>query len=126
MIVIGDSYIPHETITVVDKIEDIKFTNANTTVVFKFCKNMMKYCMVNDVSYGVMITSIKESIYANNLNAKYILPSNRTLEPIQKIAENYMFDSKILATIHSEDEIEKIALKSIDGVILDTILENKI
>jgi hypothetical protein len=79
--------------------------------------------MINNINFAVIVNSIKESIYANSLNAKYILPKKRVLESIQKVAENYMFDSKILATIQDEDEIENIALKQIDGVIYKNIMK---
>jgi len=117
MIIIGDKYIPFENISKIDIIEDIKSTKPNSTLLFNFNKDIMVYCMNNDINYAVIVKSIKESIYANNLNAKYILPPVYFLETIQKIAENYMFDSKILAIIKNEDEIENIALKQIDGVI---------
>ena len=124
MIIIGDNYIPYENISVVNSIEDIKSTKPNTTIVFDFDKDLMKYCMENDINYSVKITSLKESIYANNLCAKYILPNSELLEVVQKTAENYMFDSKILATIQSEESIESIALKSIDGVIFKRLINN--
>ena len=41
---------------------------------------------------------------------------------MQKIAENYMFDSKILAIIKSNDELEEIALDEIDGVIYKELI----
>ncbi|MEA3554193.1 MAG: hypothetical protein U9R39_07335 [Campylobacterota bacterium] len=124
MIIIGDNYINYENISVINSIEDIKLTKPNTTVVFEFDKDLMKYCNQNDLNYAVKIVSIKESIYANNLNARYILPDNKLLEVVQKIAENYMFDSKILATIEKEQSIEDIALKSIDGVIFKRLINN--
>ena len=124
MIIIGDNYIDYENISLIDSIEDIKSTKPNSTVVFDFDKAKMKYCMENEINYSVKISSITESIYANNLNARYILPNNEILEKVQKIAENYMFDSKILATIQNEDSIESIALKSIDGVIFKRLINN--
>lgn len=124
MIIIGDSYIPYEEISFITSIEDIKSTKPNTTVVFDFNKDMMSYCAKNDINYAVKINTITQSIYANNMNARYILPNSKLLEIVQKIAENYMFDSKILATIQSEESIEKIALKSIDGVIFKRLINN--
>ena len=124
MIIIGDNYIPYENISVINSIEEIKSTKPNTTIVFDFDKDIMKYCMKNDINYAVKIVSVKESIYANNLNARYILPNNELLEIVQKIAENYMFDSKILATIQNEESIEDIAIQSIDGAIFKRLINN--
>ena len=117
MIIIGDKHIPCEDISKIDSIDDIKSTKPNSTVLFDFEKDTMVYCMNNNINYAVIVNSIKEAVFANGLDARYILPSENLLETIQKTAENYMFDSKILATIKHEDEIEKIALKQIDGVI---------
>ena len=124
MIIIGDKYIPYENISVIDNIDDIKSTKPNSTILFSFDKDIMSYCMKNNINYAVEISSITESIYSNNLDAKYILPNNELLEIVQKIAENYMFDSKILATILNEESIEAIALKSIDGAIFKRLINN--
>ncbi|MEA3383314.1 MAG: hypothetical protein U9Q20_01370 [Campylobacterota bacterium] len=123
MIIIGDKYIPYETIEQINSIDDIKSTKPNSTLFFDFNKEIMQYCMINDISYAVLISSLKESIYANNMNAKYIFCSDKISQNIQKIAENYLFDSKIIATIKSEDEIEKFAIDGIDGVIYDSMLK---
>jgi len=123
VIIIGDKYIPYENISKIDNIKDIKSTKPNIVVWFYFDKDIMQYCMQNDINYAVVTTSIKESVYSNSLNAKYIISPNNILEPIQKIAENYMFDSKILAVIKNENEIEDIAIKQIDGVIFKQIMD---
>ncbi len=122
MIIMGDKDIPYETIEKINTIDDIKLTKPNSTIYFKFDKNMMHYCMTNDIAYMVEISNITESIYANSLKAKYILSGISSVQTIQKLAEVYLFDSKIISSIASEDEIEKFALQGIDGVIFKDIL----
>lgn len=122
MIIIGDEYIPFETIENIKTIEDIKSTKPNSTLIFNFNKDIMVYCINNSIEYGVKVNSIVEIIYANSLEAKYILPNNSILEISQKLADSYMFDSKILATISKIEEIEEIAIKEIDGVIYNSLL----
>lgn len=122
MIIIGDEYIPFETIENIKTIEDIKSTKPNSTLIFNFNKDIMVYCINNSIEYGVKVNSIVEIIYANGLEAKYILPNNSILEISQKLADSYMFDSKILATISKIEEIEEIAIKEIDGVIYNSLL----
>ena len=121
MIIIGDKYIPSPTVTTIRKIEDIKSTKPDSIVIFYFDKDIMSYCRQNNIKYAVIIKSITDAIYANNLNATYILPPYELLVKIQNIAETYMFDSKILATLENNDKIEDIALKGIDGVIFSKI-----
>lgn len=122
MIIIGDEYIPYENISSIKCIEDISNTAANSTVIFDFDKDIMLYCMQNDINYGVMVSSLQEAVVANAMDSKYIIPRDNILQTVQNIAENYMFDSKIIALIESQDDIEEIALKSIDGVIYKQVI----
>lgn len=117
MIIIGDSLIPFEDITKVTNIDEIKSTKPNSTIIFDFDETLLKYSFENNLKYMVVVDDIKQSIYANSLNARYIICKKSLAKKIQKIADNYMFDSKILAFIKSNDELEEIALEQIDGVI---------
>lgn len=122
MILIGDNLIPHKSFSYVDSIMDIEHTQANSTLIFNYDENLLIFCRKNQLDNAVVVTSIKEAIYCNALNCKYIICDKKLAKNIQKIAENYMFDSKILAIIESSDEIEKIALAEIDGVIYSSLL----
>ncbi|MFA9374630.1 MAG: hypothetical protein ACERKK_10785 [Poseidonibacter sp.] len=122
MILIGDKIVPFEDISNIDSIENIKDTKANSTIIFRYNEEILSYCFTNTLSSAVIVTSIKEAIYANSLNAKYIICEKNLATKLQKIAENYMFDSKVLAIISSNDEFEEIALAEIDGIIYKNIL----
>ncbi len=122
MIILGDKLIPFEDIFVIDSIEEIKNTKANSTLIFTFDEKLLKYCFENNLNFAVLVNSIKEAIYSNNLGAKYIICSKILAKDIQKIAENYMYDSKILAIITSNDEFEEITESQIDGVIYKELI----
>lgn len=124
MILIGDKNIPFETVQFVNTHAEIGHSKPNSTVLFDFNIELMQYTKENSVEYGVVISSIKDAIYANALGAKYIICDNSISKKIQDIATNYMFDSRILAIIEDESEIEEIALKNIDGVIYKSVLDN--
>lgn len=117
MILIGDKLIPFDDIYDISSIEDIKNTKANSVVSFRYNEKLLTYASSNELNYAVIISSIKEAIYANSLNALYIICDKELSVSVQKIADNYMFDSKILAIIDSNNEIEEIALNEIDGII---------
>ena len=117
MILIGDKLIPFDNIYNISSIEDIKNTKANSVVSFRYNEKLLTYASSNELNYAVIISSIKEAIYANSLNALYIICDKELSVSVQKIADNYMFDSKILAIIDSNNEIEEIALNEIDGII---------
>lgn len=123
MILIGDKNIPFENIATINEEKDIENTLPNSTVLFSFDFNLMNFCKSHDVAYGVKISSIKEVIYSNALNAKYIICEKELSKQVQDIATNYMFDSRILAIIVEDNEIEELALNNIDGVIYKNILK---
>jgi len=52
------------------------------------------------------------------LNTTYILAEKELAKEAQKIADDYMFDAKVLLFDASEDDIEFCALNSIDGIVL--------
>ena len=122
MILIGDKLVPFEEISFINSLEDIKNTKANSTISFGYNEDLLKYSFENELNSAVIVSSIKDAVYANALNAKYIIADKNLAKDIQKVAENYMFDSKILATIESGDEIEEIASFEIDGVIYKSLV----
>lgn len=122
MILIGDKLVPFGNIYRVFKVEDIKNTPSNSTILFDFEEEKLTFSYKNKINSAVVITSIKEAIYSNSLGVRYIICQKELAIRVQKIAENYMFDSKILAIIESSDEIESIALNEIDGVIYKDLL----
>lgn len=122
MILIGDKLVPSEEISLINSIEDIKTTKANSTISFGYNEDLLKYCFKNELNSAVIVNSIKEAIYCNALDAKYIVASKSLAKEIQKVAENYVFDSKVLAIIESNDELEEIASFEIDGIIYKNII----
>ena len=104
-------------------IEDISNTKPNSVVAFKYNIDIVNYCSLNNISSAVVISNIQEAIFSNSLNAKYIIVKNSIAKEIQKIAENYMFDAKIITIIKCDDEIENIALDGIDGVIYEELIK---
>lgn len=123
MILIGDKNIPYETLTKVSTIEELAKTKANTMVVFEYMQSLVDYCFKNNLSYGVIIKDLKEAIYSNALEAKYIICDKQLAQSIQNTADNYMFDSKVLAIIESNEEFEDITKQQIDGVIYNYLLK---
>jgi len=123
MILIGDKLIPFDDLVNISSLEEIKNTKANSIISFRYNENLLTYSSRNELDFAVVITSIKEAIYANCLNARYIICQKDLSKDVQKIADNYMFDSKVLAIIESCDEIEEIAQNEIDGIIYKEIIK---
>ena len=126
MKIIGDNLIPFEDFFKVLSIEDIKNTKPNSMIFFDFNEELLKYSNSENLNFLVYVSSIKEAIYASNFNAKYIICKNKLAKKLQKIADNYMWDSKILTIIKSSDDLEKVAIEEIDGAIYSHLLETKV
>lgn len=122
MILIGDKLIPFGPIQRVSSVQAIAHTKPNSTVLFNYDEVLMKYCNENQIAYAIEVKNLKEAIYANALRAKYIICPKDIASLLQKTAQNYLFDSKILAVITSNDEIEEIAQLEIDGVIYKSVV----
>lgn len=125
MILIGDELVPFGDISFISNIEQISNTKANSTVLFTYDEKILKYVYDNELSSGVIVKSIKDAIYCNNLNVKYIISEKPLSQQIQKIADNYMYDSKNLAIIDSNDEFEEMARNEIDGIIYRSLIQEK-
>lgn len=125
MIILGDKNLPYENISFVSSIEEIVNTKANSTLLFFYNLELLKYSYENELSSAVIVTSIKDAIYSNNLNAKYIISESDLATQIQKIADNYMYDSKNLVIINSNEEFEQTAKAQIDGAIFKELINQK-
>jgi len=121
MILLNTKYSNH-TFVNIKNIGDIKNTKADDIICFDYDEELCLYAKNNNLSYMVSIKDIKESILANHLNARYILLKNAKIKEIEKymkIAQNYLFDSKIICQIDTIDKINKIAKTNIDGIFLE-------
>ena len=123
MKIIGDNLIPFEAFSKVTSIEDIKNTKPNSMIFFDFNEELLKYSFFQHLNFLVYVKSIKEAIYASNFNAKYIICENELAKKLKKIADNYMYDSKNIAIINSNEEFEHIAKDEIDGVIYRNLIK---
>ncbi len=118
MMIFGDDRFECEKFFKITNIDELKQTKSNSTVLLmQEDLQLQQYLSKNNIAYAVKINSIKSAVYANNLKASYIICDFDLAKDIQKIAENYLFDAKVLAVVCCESEIEKIANNFIDGAI---------
>lgn len=120
MIILGHELIPFTPLHKVTKVEDIKRTLPNSTVLFDFLdKEVLEYCKEQDIPFALHVKSIKDACIANALKAKFIIVDYELSKKVQPIATEYLFDTKILLLIENEMQIELAAENSIDGVIFE-------
>ena len=120
MIIVGHPWIKSSRFCKVFSIEDIKQSSADEIVLLEPLVDSHKYaahCQDNNITFSVVANTLDDALFANALGAKFIICEEDDALMIQPIAQEYLFDSRILVLIHSEKEISKIARGGIDGVI---------
>jgi len=120
MIIIGHPWIESCRFCKVFSEEDIRQSKPNDIVLLEPLIDSLAlahYCQKNTIAYAIPANNLKEGLFANALNASYIVCKEEEALLIQPIAQEYLFDSKVLVLIHDEKEIVKIARSGIDGVL---------
>jgi len=120
MQVFGHKWIESEPFYRVRSEAEITSTPPNGLLQLEPLENALtlaKHCQKNGLRYVLEIGSIQEAIFANLLGATYLLCNKALAKELMPIAQNYLFDTRILATI-KEDEIEEMAKSGVDGVVL--------
>jgi len=118
MLIFGHKDIESETFYPISTIQDISQTPSNSTILCNFNIEILKFAKNNSVSVAVEVETIQEAILSEQFGVKYIISNLTTSSEMQKIADNYLYDSKILVWIQNISELEKIAKLQIDGVII--------
>jgi len=101
-------------------VEAVLKTPPNSTMYLEFDENsldIIDYLRANSIAFALAVKSLTEVIYANALDAKYIVTDENLCKEAQEIAQEYLFDAKVLVRIESDEEIERYAKKGIDGVL---------
>lgn len=120
MLLFGHRFIPSNRFYHVFDIDMIAKTPPSSTIYLEFCEknlDIIEYLRLNQISFALYVQNITELIYASALEANYIFIDKQNVKTAQDIAENYLFDAKILTHITAEEEIEEMALLGIDGVV---------
>ena len=128
MIIVGHPWVKSNRFFKVFSIEGIEKSQADDIVLLEPLVDSHAYavhCQENNLPFAVVINTLDDALFANALGAKYIICEEDDALMIQPIANEYLFDTRILVLIHSDKEICKIARGGVDGVIFaDAIYES--
>jgi len=120
MIIIGHPWITSSSFRKVFSIDDIQESKSDDIVLLEPLVDSHTYaqhCQNNNITFSVVVNTLDDALFANALGAKYIICEEDDALMIQPIAQEYLFDARLLVLIHSEKEISKIARGGVDGVI---------
>jgi len=119
MLLIGHELIPYEPFYRVVSVEEIAKTPSNAVVLFDFEPTLAAYCVAQNVSFALHVKHIKELVLANALGATYFVVDKSLALHAQKIADDYLFDGKVLLLSNDDNEIEFAASHAIDGILFE-------
>ena len=120
MLLFGHRYLQSEIFYHITNIEDISHTPPSSTIILTFDEenlDIISHANANNIPLALFIQNIQELVLASALNAKYIILTKELAKTAQNIAENYLFDAKLLVSAREDSEIEEMALLGIDGII---------
>lgn len=120
MLLFGHRFIASKTFYHITDIDSIQKTPPSSILYMRWSEenlDVIEHSALNDIIFALRIKEITEIIYAAALGAHYIIVDPELAKSAQNIANNYLFDAKILVKIEEEEEIEEMALLGVDGVI---------
>jgi hypothetical protein len=120
MLFFGHRFIANENFYHILDIDAILKTPPQATLFLKWDENnldIISYMQENNLSFALEVETLEAVMYASALGACYIFVPKDLVKTAQSVAENYLFDAKILVFIEHEKEIESMALLGIDGVV---------
>ncbi len=122
MIILGHDFIKSEPFYFVKKSEDIVNTPSNSIVVFEFSEQnleLSEHCRDENVSFAIIADVVRAVLFANSLGAGFIICDKKLAPKAQKLADEYMFDAKILLYATNEADLEWAADLGIDGILFE-------
>jgi len=120
MLLFGHPYIDSEPFYHIDEIDEIEHTPANSTLFIHFRESnldIIQHMRQNNLTFALEAATLSEIVYAHNLGAKYIIVKEALAKSAQNVAENYLFDAKILCRLTKEETLDEKISEGIDGVI---------
>ncbi len=120
MIIIGHPWIKSQRFCKVFSIEDITKSKVDEVMLLEPLVDSHKYakhCKEHTISFAIVVNTLEDALFANALGANYIVCEEDDALMIQPIAQEYLFDTRIVVLVHSNKDISKLARAKIDGVI---------
>ncbi|WP_310440892.1 hypothetical protein [Sulfurimonas sp.] len=125
MIFFGHRFIESENFYHISSIEAIQNTPSSSTLYIEFSEtnlDIITHTFLNSMPTAIYAQNVTQLLYASSFNASFIVVEKELAKTAQNVAENYLFDAKILVLIEKEDEIEELALLGVDGVVFSNTI----
>ncbi|MBD3799683.1 hypothetical protein [Sulfuricurvum sp.] len=120
MLLFGHPYVPSQPFYHIYAIEAIRHTPSNSVIALYFSPenlDIIDYLRQNNIRFALHVESITEAVIAENLGASYLIVLPRDGSEIQKVAEHYLFDAKVLGYLDNMEDLEDLIELRLDGAI---------
>ncbi len=125
MLMYGHRFISSDSFYHVSDIESISNTPPSCVVHIEFNEenlDIIKHAHLNQIATSICVRTIRELLYASSLDASFIVIHKELAKDAKTIADEYLFDAKVLVLIEDEHEIEELGFIGIDGVIFSNAI----
>ena len=125
MLFFGHRFIESENFYHIQSIDAIQNTPSSSTILVDFNEenlDIINHAVLNSIPLATEVQNITQIVYASSLGARYIVLPKELAKTAQNLADNYLFDAKILVHVEEEGEIEELALLGVDGIIFSNAI----
>lgn len=127
MILFGHPLIPSEQFYHISSIDAIANTPSNSIIALFFEEqnlDIITHLRDNNIRFALYVTSSVEAVLAENLRATYLIVLPKNGDDVQRVAEHYLFDAKVLGYCEEQEDLESLIDMRLDGAIFgDTIIK---
>ncbi len=120
MLLFGHPYVDFTPFYHIYEYSEIELTPPNSTLMVIFNEESLELIQAmrnNNLSFALEVETLSELVFAHNLGARYIIVQGEFAIEAQAVAENYLFDAKILCRLQKEGDLEAKIRDGLDGVI---------
>ena len=120
MLLFGHPHVPSQPFYHIDSTEALRHTPANSVIALYFSPenlDIMEHLRKNSVRFALHVENAVDAIIGENLGASYLIVLPRDAEEIQKVAEHYLFDAKILGYLEETEDLKELIDIRLDGAI---------
>jgi len=125
MLIFGHPFIASPSFYHISEITDIERTPSNSTLFVEFSENnldIIKHMQAHGLTYALEVKDLESLVFAHLLESKYIVVSETLSKSAQNVAENYLFDAKVLCRVAQDQALESFIVEGIDGVIYSSAI----
>ncbi|HEX5670429.1 MAG TPA: hypothetical protein VFX66_02740, partial [Sulfuricurvum sp.] len=104
----------------ISSIDAIANTPSNSVIALIFEEqnlDIIAHLRLNSIRFALYVTSSVEAVLAENFRATYLIVNAKHGAEIQKVAEHYLFDAKVLGYCEEIENLEKLIDMRLDGAV---------